>query len=96
MATVLNFLLFFAFIGMLGAFLGKFFDALAGVLSKLLSYVILAVFWGILLFGIMWLACFLGYANDYHIFGYHPFWVGFVPCMIYQILKGIINFFQNR
>ena len=90
----LNFLLICAVIGIIGAILGWFFDKSQGFFSWILSFIIPGVGMGIILCGIMWVGYFVGLFGDWHIFGFHPFLIGFsfgVIREIYLVVRTIVG-----
>ena len=89
-----NFLLICAVIGIIGACLGWFFEKAQGLLSYVISFFIFGVGLGIILCGIMWVGYFVGLFGDWHIFGTHPFLIGFsfgVVREIYLLIRTIVG-----
>ena len=89
-----NFLLICAVIGIIGACLGWFFDKSQGFFSWILSFLIPGIGLGIILFGIMGIGYFVGIFGSWHIFGAHPFLIGFsfgVVREIYLLIRTIVG-----
>jgi hypothetical protein len=89
MQTILNFLLFCAFIGIVWGLLEKGFESLSDILGSVLSFFMLGLSYGVILFGIMYVGSFLCLWQDYHLFGYHPFWIGFAAGVAIQLYRFI-------
>ena len=89
-----NFLLICAVIGIIGACLGWFFDKSQGFFSWILSFLIPGIGLGIILFGIMGIGYFVGIFGSWHIFGAHPFLIGFIFGVvreIYLLIRTIVG-----
>lgn len=90
----LNFLLICAVIGIIGACLGWFFDKSQGFFSWILSFLIPGIGMGIILFGIMGIGYFVGIFGSWHLFGCHPFLIGFIFGVvreIYLVIRSIVG-----
>ena len=87
-------LLIAALVGIIGAVIGKIWDGSQNFLAGILSFFIPAIGMGIILFGIMWLAYFVGIFGSWHIFGAHPFLIGFIFGVvreIYLVIRSIVG-----
>lgn len=65
--------------------IGKLLGGLENVFTTVLSLFAFGLVYGALLTGIMFLLSFFGLVGDMHIFGVHPFWIGFIPAVIHEI-----------
>ena len=89
-----NFLLIAALVGIIGAVIEKIWDGSHDFLAGILSYFISAIGMGIILCGIMWLGYFVGIFGSWHIFGAHPFLIGFIFGVvreIYLVIRSIVG-----
>lgn len=89
-----NFLLIAALVGIIGAVIGKIWDGSQNFLAGILSYFISAIGMGIILFGIMGIGYVVGIFGSWHIFGAHPFLIGFIFGVvreIYLVIRSIVG-----
>lgn len=89
-----TFLLICAVIGIIGAILGWFFDNTQSFFSWVLSFFLPGIGMGIILCGIMWLGYFVGIFGSWHLFGCHPFLIGFIFGVvreIYLVIRSIVG-----
>lgn len=90
-----KFLLFCAFIGMLGAFLPKLWDKISNPIAWLVSFAIPGLFFGILLGGVMVFCEFMCITDSMYIFGLNPFWLGFGIGAGWNILSRLIFWIRH-
>ena len=89
-----NFLLVAALVGIIGAVIGKIWDGSQNFLAGILSYFISAIGMGIILFGIMGIGYVVGIFGSWHLFGCHPFLIGFIFGVvreIYLVIRSIVG-----
>lgn len=89
-----NAILIAALVGVIGAVIGKIWDGSHDFLAGILSYFISAIGMGIILFGIMGIGYFVGIFGSWHIFGCHPFLIGFIFGVvreIYFLIRSIVG-----
>lgn len=84
-----------AFIGMLKPLGEMIWDFIEPIAGKILSFFLLGLVLGIGLAAIMIIGEFLCICSDMYIFGYHPFWVGFVLGSGWSILTSLINWLKS-
>ena len=87
-------LLIAALVGIIGAVIGKIWDGSQNFLAGILSFFIPAIGMGIILFGIMGIGYVVGIFGSWHLFGCHPFLIGFIFGVvreIYLVIRSIVG-----
>ena len=85
-----------AFLGMLKALIAPWFDNLCDGIAWLLSFVIMGLFLGIVLAGVMIIGEFMCIFDSMYIFGIHPFWVGFAIGTVWSVVSRLIFWIKTR
>lgn len=89
-----TFLLLCMCAGILFVVLGKCWDKISEWLTKPVSYILPGLMLGAALTGIMFLK--QGLFGELTLWGFHPFWVGFVPMTLWEIFRSLRIYFLSR
>ena len=88
-------LIIVAFIGMLKPLAERIWDSIKPFVSRIVSLFLLGLILGIGLATVMIIGEFLCICESMYIFGYHPFWVGFVLGSGWTILTSLIHWLKS-
>ena len=89
-------LLIAAFIGMLKPLVELLLDKVGDGLAWLLSFVIMGLFFGIILAGVMIIGEFMCIFDSMYIFGIHPFWIGLGAGTLWSVISRLIFWIRTR
>ena len=88
-------LIIVAFIGMIKPLAEMIWDFIEPIASWIVSFFFLGLILGIGLAAVMIIGEFLCICDSMYVFGYHPFWVGFVLGSGWSILTSFISWLKS-
>lgn len=81
---------------MLKPLVGLLLDKVGDGLAWLLSFVIMGLFFGIILAGVMIIGEFMCIFDSMYIFGIHPFWIGLGAGTLWSVISRLIFWIRTR